>query len=1028
MNTQRWERISTLLECVLDLDVAERRELFARECVGDPKLGEEVELLVEADARSRGFLDAIPEARSLSRTLTRSLPAGARVGRYTLIRRLAAGGMGVVFEAQQERPNRRVALKLVQSALADESTLRRFRYEAEALGRLRHPGIAQVYEAGVDLDPGVEERPFLAMEFVEGARPVTQYVRETALPFDEIVRLFVEICAAVQHGHDHGVLHRDLKSSNVLVDSAGASKVIDFGIAMVLGDAHTRATHAGEIVGTLASMSPEQLDGGLDALDVRSDVYALGALLYESLCGRPPVDLKGLSLSDALVKVRSSVPARPVSVRPELPVELEWIVLRALEPDRERRYASAAELGRDLERYLGDEPLLASPPSSVYRVRKFVRRNRIVVGATVAVFVALIIGTVVALQQRDHAVLARDRAQYAEGLAKDRLARIEAEALTNRELAGFQREILTAADPDARGRDVRVVDVLAGAGASLDARNLDPKLDLVLRRSIVEAYSALGLPKDVERELAQMRPVWEATYAPDDAERLEFELLALGNEIESKPASECEQRARDGLARAIARHGPDSRELARWQLGLASVLLKRKQLPEAETFARSALARFVAADGPASSGTLDARLLVGRILNEMREYEQAESFKRDSYEACRTAHGEEHARTLQAKSQLAAAVGQSDRPEEAVRLLREVVAAHEQRTGRASSGSIAARRDLATFLLRAGQPLESLVEIESVLEDVRSIWGERHTWAYNSHVTRAATLIAMGRREEAVDELATTLTTAVDDVGADDAQAIQLQAQLGRALCMCGRLEEALPHVRGAWERARNVLGEDAATTIVFGNFYSVVLATMDRGREAVPVMEAVLYLQERRYGPDHQDTLVTLTNLTTVHRALGHIQLALCTAYELNARAQRNPALDLAARAKARWVLGITQRSTHDDVESLISFSMAAALWSASPEAGSEGAISALIDEGAGYGAFGRRSESIAVLERAVMLATAAQISPNDRARAFTALADQLNSAGEKARAKELSEMVVAGPPDVDPVLRSVAQGILDS
>jgi len=135
-----------------------------------------------------------------------------------------------------------------------------------------------------------------------------------------------------------------------------------------------------------------------------------------------------------------------------------------------------------------------------------------------------------------------------------------------------------------------------------------------------------------------------------------------------------------------------------------------------------------------------------------------------------------------------------------------------------------------------------------------------------------------------------------------------------------------------------------------------------------------------------------------------------------------------LAARAKARWVLGVTQRSTHDDVESLISVSMAAALWSASPEAGSEGAISALIDEGAGYGAFGRRSESIAVLERAVVLATAAHISPNDRARAFTALAEQLNSAGEKARAKELSEMVVAGPPDVDPVLRSVAQGILDS
>jgi len=1019
VNTQRWESISTLLERALDLGPADRRELYARECGGDAKLAEEVELLVEADTRSRGFLDAIPAAPS-----ARPIPPGTRVGRYTLIRRLAAGGMGVVFEAQQERPNRRVALKLVQAALADESTLRRFRYEAEALGRLRHPGIAQVYEAGVDLDPGVEERPFLAMEFVEGARPVTQYVRETALPFDEIVRLFVEICAAVQHGHDHGVLHRDLKSSNVLVDSAGAPKVIDFGIARVLGDAHTRATHAGEIVGTLASMSPEQLDGGLDALDVRSDVYALGALLYESLCGRPPVDLKGLSLSDALVKVRSSVPARPVSVRPELPVELEWIVLRALEPDRERRYASAAELGRDLERYLGDEPLLASPPSSVYRVRKFVRRNRIVVGATVAVFVALITGTVVALQQRDHAVLARDRAQYAEGLAKDRLARIEAEALTNRELAGFQREILTAADPDARGRDVRVVDVLAGAGASLDARNLDPKLDLVLRRSIVEAYSALGLPKDVERELAQMRPVWEATYAPDDAERLEFELLALGNEIESKPASECEQRARDGLARAIARHGPDSRELARWQLGLATVLLERKQLAEAETFARSALDRFQATAGPASPDSLDARLLVGRILNDMRDYEQAESFKRESYETCREVHGEDHARTLAAKTHLASAVGQSDRPEEAVRLLREIVAAHERRTGRLSSSAIAARRELAAFLLLAGQPFESLIEIESVLDDVRSISGERNSFAYNAHITRSSTLMAMGRSEEAVAELETALATAIDDVGADDAQAIQLEALLGKTLCMCGRLEEALPHVRAAWERARRVLGEEASPTIVFGNFYSVVLASSDREAESVPVMEAVLSLQERRYGPDHPDTLVTLTNLTTALQAVGDLELAACTAYELNARTERNPALGASARARARWVLGRMQRACSDHDAAATSFWIAAALWSSSPEAGSAAAILTLVDVASTQMA---SAVAIARLEEAVVLALSGPISWNDRARVYAALCENLRTVGELARAKDLAAMILEGPADIDPELRDIAQVILD-
>jgi len=577
VNTRRWERITNLLERAIELDPPARRELYARECPDDSELGAEVERMIVADSKARGFLEPVPAAIQAPTPLG----VGARIGGYRLIRRVAAGGMGVVFEAQQERPNRRVALKLVRSACANPATLRRFRYEAEALGRLRHPGIAQVYEAGVDVDSSGEERPFLAMEFVDGARTLTAWVREHRLDYDAIARLFVDVCSAVQHGHERGVLHRDLKPSNVLVDATGVTKVIDFGIAQDLDQQTTRATLAGELVGSLASMSPEQLEGDLNVLDVRSDVYALGALLYELVCGVPPLELRGLSLTEALSKARSASPRKPTSVRADLPVELEWIVLRALEPDRERRYASAADMARDLERFLGDEPVLAGPPSTVYRVRKFVRRNRLVVGAAAAVLAAIILGGVVALVQRDRAILAKERAESAELVAKERLARIEAETVTNRELAEFQNGILTSADPDVGGRDVRVVDALARASANLDERtSLDPKLGLVLRASIADAYVALGLPNEVRAEVERMRPIWEAVFAPDAPERLEFERMALDNATYFEPAHERLPRARDGLARTSTRHGPESVEAARWKLVLSVILLELAQFEQ----------------------------------------------------------------------------------------------------------------------------------------------------------------------------------------------------------------------------------------------------------------------------------------------------------------------------------------------------------------------------------------------------------------------------------------------------------------
>ncbi len=1026
MNTRRWERISSLLERVVDLAPAERVELYARECADDPSIAEEVERLAGADADAQGFLRPATEPRAPAPA--RPASVGDRIGAYTLVRRVAAGGMGIVYEARQERPNRRVALKLVQAAHVDGAALRRFRYEAEALGRLRHPGVAQVYEAGVDVGPGGEERPFLAMEFVEGARPVTVYAREKELSFADVARLAVDICAAVQHGHERGVLHRDLKPSNVLVDASGTVKVIDFGIARVADHPETRATLAGELVGTLTSMSPEQLDGDLDAVDVRSDVYAIGALLYEMLCGAPPLDLRGLSLAESLARARNATPAPPSSVRPGLPLELEWIVLRAMEPERGRRYASAADLAGDLERYLGHEPVLAGPPSTIYRVSKFVRRNRVVVAATVAILLAVLGGAVIALIQRDRAVVAKERAERAESLATQRLARLEVEARTNRELADFQGRILRSVDPDAYGRDVRVVDVLARARPDLDGRaGLDPKLELALRRSIVDAYDALGLPREADAQIRHMRILWEALYAPEAPERLELELMRIANDAFLAPANERELRARDGLARSIAVHGEDSPSSARWSMAVAVALADLGRPEDAEPLARRALEVLRRELGPAAHDTIDGSLVLGRLLNDSRRYEEAEALKRATYEECLAANGPDHADTLRAKKLLAFAIGQGGRLEEAIAMLREVVDAHAERTGPRAAIALAARADMAEFLRRAKRYEEALEEFDSALEDGRTTYGDRHAYVYKVRQRRAAALASLGRRPEAIRELELALQGATADLGPDDSGTLDIEDALVRAYFAQGQVAAALPYARDLWLRSSSTPGSISATALSRGNNFAVLLIDLDREEEALPVIEAVLEGQDRLLGPLNSNCITSLANLTACLLDVGDRASAACRAEELvartRARGERAPSED----ALAHWMYARVREALGDHEGAAANFALASSHWARSREAGSRLAIAGLLDEAATLHELGREGEARMVIERAVALSFEPRVAPDLIARALVTLARSMEITDELEGARSIAEYVLDAPAAIPPKLRDDARRLAD-
>jgi len=317
--------------------------------------------------------------------------SAGRIGRYEVIGVLGVGGMGIVYEARDAgRPRRSVAVKVLRSAASDRAR-RRFEIEAEALGRLQHPGIAAFYESGWhDAGDGAGPRPFLVMELVRGS-PITRFARDGALPVRERIELFLSLCDAVEHAHQRGVIHRDLKPGNILVTGEGHVKTLDFGVARCVdgGDGELgRATMSGEVLGTLRYMSPEQIEGDRRSVDTRSDVFSLGVVLYELLTGRLPHDAAAGSVFRVAQAIRDDPPARLGAVSRAFRGDLETIVGAALEKSAQRRYQSIGALAEDLRRHLSSRPINARPPSAVDHVVKFARRHKALVAGVAAAAVA----------------------------------------------------------------------------------------------------------------------------------------------------------------------------------------------------------------------------------------------------------------------------------------------------------------------------------------------------------------------------------------------------------------------------------------------------------------------------------------------------------------------------------------------------------------------------------------------------------------------------------------------------------------
>ncbi len=704
MNTPPNREVA-IFSAALELDASQRAAYLDTACADDPALRLRLDALLRVHQEAITFLETsasgaqespmeaeVPGATvQVSRSSAEQV--GDRIGRYKLLQQIGEGGCGVVYMAEQEEPvRRRVALKVIKLGMDTKQVIARFEAERQALALMDHPNIAKIFDAGVterplipSLSPSAGERekhvsspggsplpsdgrgvrgegfsagrPYFVMELVRGIK-ITDYCDENNLSTEDRLKLFMQVCQAIQHAHQKGIIHRDIKPSNILVTisepgAPGSPKVIDFGIAKATTGQRltgkTVFTAFEQFIGTPAYMSPEQaMMTSLD-IDTRTDIYSLGVLLYELLTGKTPFDQKDL-LAAGLDEMRRTIcekePIRP-STRLSTMLEgertttakhrhtdapklihtlrgdLDWIVMKALEKDRARRYDTANGLGRDVERYLADEPVVARPPSKLYRFQKMARRNKLAFAAGAAVLVALVAGLLVSTWFFIQEKAARQRAVAAEEHAR----------FINRFLAENVLGQATA-EKNARGKNVTVIEALYAATSELET-NADyrqkPEVEASLRLALGWTYSTLGLLSEAEHNLRLAFDLSRRALGPQHEDTLEAEHeLAKFLLHGPRKYEEAARLAREAWQSRQRLRGAEDPDTLSSQEVYASALVEGGRLQEAEPIAREILRSRERLLGPDDWRTIDALGNLGMLLEVRGAYPEAERMIRES--------------------------------------------------------------------------------------------------------------------------------------------------------------------------------------------------------------------------------------------------------------------------------------------------------------------------------------------------------------------------------------------------------------
>ncbi len=779
MSEPTLQRVRDAFDLLAEVEHGQREALLERACAGDDELRAEVLSLLRAHDHARARFtwgDAAPGGERAADPLV-----GALIGGYRLRELIARGGMGAVYRAEQERPRRPVAVKVIDRHFVSAAALRRFEAEAEALGRLLHPGIARVYEAGSADDGSGRRLPFLAMELVDGL-PIERWADARGVDTRARVELLSRVCDAVQHAHQKGVIHRDLKPANILVDPGGQPKVLDFGVARLVDrdlQRETMLTRTGQIVGTLPYMSPEQVRGAKGDLDTRADVYALGVLGYELLSGRLPYEVHERSLAEAAHVIEHQPPA-PLVARDgrRLPRDLDTIVVKALDKDKERRYSSAAELAADLRRFMGDQPILARPASVAYQARRFARRNRALVAGALLAVIALVAGSIAAGVGLLQAERARAEAQRSSD---------EAEAVSE-----FLQNMLRASDPLRAGRDLRVVEALDEAARGLERGfSGGPRVEAAVRAALGESYRALGQLPQAE---LQARRALELRRGPvsGDVEKLLDAMLSLAYVRNDQGRhDEAETLLREALSVSQRALGEDHAQTLACTNNLASTLNARGQAGQAEVLYRACLARATRVLGPAHVDTLTfASNLVGLLLDRGR-LDEAEPLLRDTFERSRRARGEEHPRSLLLLNTQARLARMKGDEQTAEALLRRSLALRRRVFGEAHPQTITALNNLATQLERTGAFDEAERLFEQTLALATRVLPADDWHLAHMRSNQAQLLGRLGRRREAEALLLASLAVIETALGPDHPRTHETERRLAELYTAWHRPDEA---------------------------------------------------------------------------------------------------------------------------------------------------------------------------------------------------------------------------------------------
>ncbi|MFH1749088.1 MAG: serine/threonine-protein kinase [Planctomycetota bacterium] len=721
MASSQHERLEQLFNAALKKESPAERVAFLDDACGDdPLLRATVESLLKAHDQAGTFLNtpAIDPDVTLASTPTSEQP-GTRIGPYKILQQIGEGGFGHVYMAEQDEPvRRRVALKVIKLGMDTRQVIARFEAERQALALMEHPNIAKVLDAGAT-ESG---RPYFAMELVKGI-PITEYCDKHNMPTRQRLELFVQVCQAVQHAHQKGIIHRDIKPNNVLVtlhDSKPVPKVIDFGIAKATSQRLTEKTLFTEFrqfVGTPEYMSPDQAEiSGLD-VDTRTDIYSLGVLLYELLTGTTPFDgttLRAADYDEIKRIIREVEPPKPstrvhtlisegsdLASRRQVEAgvlsrlmrgDLDWIVMKALDKDRTRRYATANDLAHDIERHLNHEPVLAGPPSVTYKLAKFIRRNRAVVLAasltTAAMLIGLSLATIGLIQaryaqsalrtERDAAETARIEADAARKLAQRQQQLAEQNARAAQQEAAkfgavndFVLDMLSSVDPRrALGREVTVRSILEEAAERIGAGSLtdQPEVEAAVRMTIGQTYQALGLYDVAEMHLRTAESLRQQHQGATHVNTLRSR-STLGGLLEAQGKyAEAEALLRQTVEAQRRILGDEHSDTLTTMNRLGIAMWRQSKYLEAERIHRQTLETQIIVLGEEHLDTLRSLVNLGTVLQAQGKYDRAEVLLSQALEIERRVLGEDHPDTMTAMNNLALTLERQRKLDQAVNL------------------------------------------------------------------------------------------------------------------------------------------------------------------------------------------------------------------------------------------------------------------------------------------------------------------------------------------------------------------------